>query len=146
MIPEKKIISFCLWGSDPKYIIGAIENAILASKIYPGWICRFYIGQSTLESASEFVARLEAFTNVEIVKMKEEGDWSGMLWRFFPISENDVDIMISRDTDSRLSFREKSAVDEWHEDNYRLGQETLFIRKDLADQWEDITLFLLEKK
>jgi hypothetical protein len=36
-------------------------------------------------------------------------------------------------------------VYEWHEDNYRLGQETLFIRKDLAGQWDDINLGLLEK-
>lgn len=110
---KKKIISFCLWGTNPKYIIGAIRNAELAQKIYPGWICRFYIGTSTLEGASELVAQLQTFPNVELVKMKEKGDWRAMLWRFFPISEPDVDIMVSRDTDSRLSMREKAAVDEW---------------------------------
>jgi hypothetical protein len=35
-------------------------------------------------------------------------------------------------------------VYEWHEDNYRLGQETLFIRRDLAGQWDDIQLELLQ--
>ena len=43
----KKIISFCLWGDNPKYTIGAIENAKLAKTIYPDWTCRFYVGTST---------------------------------------------------------------------------------------------------
>ena len=45
--------------------------------------------------------------------MDEDGDWSGMFWRFSPCSESDVEAVLSRDTDSRLSWREKSAVDEW---------------------------------
>ena len=44
--------------------------------------------------------------------MDEDGDWSGMFWRFHPCSEEDVDVVLSRDTDSRLTQREKDAVDE----------------------------------
>jgi hypothetical protein len=43
----KKIISFSLWGDNPKYTVGAIKNAELALSIYPDWICRYYIGKST---------------------------------------------------------------------------------------------------
>ena len=110
---KKKIISFSLWGSNPKYLIGAIRNAELAKKIYPGWICRYYIGMSTFEKAIETVSRLERFPNVEIIKMSENGDWEGMLWRFYPISDTDVEVVISRDTDSRLSKRERRAVNQW---------------------------------
>ena len=38
-----------------------------------------------------------------------------MFWRFEPAGEEDVDVMISRDTDSRLNLREKFAVEEWLE-------------------------------
>ena len=41
------------------------------------------------------------------------GDWKSMYWRFEPAGESNVDVMISRDTDSRISLREKAAVDEW---------------------------------
>jgi hypothetical protein len=109
----KKIISFCLWGTDPKYTIGAIKNAELAKTIYPGWICRYYVGNSTVSKAADIVKQLESYKHVEVIRMSEEGDWNGMFWRFYPISENDVEVMISRDTDSRLSFREKYAVSEW---------------------------------
>ena len=105
----KKIIAFSLWGKDEKYTFGAIKNAKLSKIIYPGWICRFYCGKST----PEYIVQELLSLNCEIVRMEEEGNWSGMFWRFNPIAENDVGVMISRDTDSRLNMREKFAVDEW---------------------------------
>ena len=45
--------------------------------------------------------------------MSEPGDWTSLFWRFHPAGETDVDVMISRDTDSRLSAREVAAVQEW---------------------------------
>jgi len=106
----KKIISFSLWGNNPRYTFGAIRNAELAEIIYPEWTCRYYTGSSTPE---ETIYALDKKQNVEIVKMDEEGEWNSMFWRFFPASEDNVEIMISRDCDSRLSEREKSCVDQW---------------------------------
>lgn len=105
-----KIISFSLWGDNPKYTVGAIRNAELAKQIYPDWICRFYLGQSVPD---KIVWLLEAMQNVELVHKPVDGDWTGMFWRFEPASEEDVEVMISRDTDSRLNMREKAAVEEW---------------------------------
>jgi hypothetical protein len=105
----KKIISFCLWGNDPKYTIGALRNAEIAKTVYPGWIPRFYIGSST----SPMVTKQLLKAGAEVVPMMEEGDWRGMFWRFYPAGESDVEVMLSRDTDSRLSMREKAAVDAW---------------------------------
>ena len=106
----KKIISFCLWGDNPRYTVGALKNADLAKKIYPDWICRYYAGKST---PIETITSLYEKDNTEIFIMNESGDWSGMFWRFLPASDSDVEVMMSRDTDSRLSDREKAAVDEW---------------------------------
>jgi len=106
----KKIISFSLWGGNPKYTIGAIKNAELSTKIYPGWICRYYIGRSTPQ---EIIDELQSKPHVEVVLMNEEGEWNSMFWRFYPISDDDTEIMLSRDCDSRLSMREKLCVDEF---------------------------------
>jgi hypothetical protein len=104
----KKIISFSLWGDNPKYTVGAIKNAELIDTIYPGWIGRFYCGKSV---PIDIIEILKTYTNVEVIEMEENGDWSGMFWRFYACEDSDV--MISRDTDSRLNLREKNAVDEW---------------------------------
>lgn len=104
----KKVISYSLWGDNPKYTYGAIRNAELASSIYPDWICRFYINY-----IPENVLRKLKSLNVEIVQETGTADWRGMFWRFQSSYDPEVDISIFRDCDSRLNEREKSAVDAW---------------------------------
>ena len=108
----KKVISFSLWGSNPMYCTGALKNAELALIYYPNWICRYHVGKSTPE---EFIAELGNKKNVELILRTEEGNWEGMFWRFLDASDPEVDVMISRDADSRLSHREAMAVEEWLE-------------------------------
>ena len=111
----KKVISFSVWGTNPKYTVGAVKNAKLAQTLFPDWICRFYIGQSTISGSKRVMKELRKLNNVEIIEMNEEGDWTGMFWRFLPASDPEVDVMISRDTDSRLTVREKFVVEQWFE-------------------------------
>ncbi len=40
-----------------------------------------------------------------------------MMWRWFPISDDFVDIFSSRDSDSTLIQREKDSVDVWLKSN-----------------------------
>ena len=110
-----KVISFCLWGNNSKYTVGAIINAELAKTIYPGWTCRYYIGDTV---PADIIQKLSSLDNCEIVKTNTPGDWAGMYWRFLPASDEKVDVMISRDTDSRLNVKEKVAVDMWINSNF----------------------------
>ena len=105
-----KVIAFSLWGDNTRYTLGALQNASLAKIVYPGWVCRFYVGQSTPRI---IVDMLKEFDNVEIVEMDEDGNWTGMFWRFLAASDPNIEVLIVRDCDSRLWFREKGAVDEW---------------------------------
>lgn len=105
----KKVISFCLWGDIPKYTIGAIRNAQLALEIYPNWECWFYVADNVPQ---DIINQLQSISNTKIINMGE-GNWTAMFWRFSPASNPNVSVMLSRDTDSRLSLREKAAVDEW---------------------------------
>jgi len=105
-----KVIAFSLWGSDPKYCIGAIRNAELTRKIYPGWKCRFYVAEDVPQ---HIVNELKQHTD-EVIPMPPGMDgWRGMFARFLPAGEDEVDVFISRDCDSRLSEREAVAVQEW---------------------------------
>lgn len=107
----KKIISYSLWGNLPLYTVGAISNAKQALEIYPDWICRFYIHKP---SVSDWVIEeLQKQPNTEIVFYSDNLGWGGMLYRFYPATQDDVSIMLSRDTDSRLTLREKACVDNW---------------------------------
>jgi len=101
-----KIIAFSLWGDDPKYTIGAIRNVEIAKELFPDWICRIYYGDDVPKDIISNLISLGAVT----VDMGI-GEWNGMFWRFY--AADDDDVMISRDTDSRLGQREKVAIDEW---------------------------------
>lgn len=106
---KKRLISFVLWGSDPKYTQGAIRNAELARDLYPGWTPRFYVASSVPSAIIDKLLEL----NAEVLAVDHPGNWTSMFWRFAPAAEADVAAMISRDCDSRLSMREKVAVDAW---------------------------------
>lgn len=108
-----KVIAFSLWGDKPAYTIGAIRNADLAAELFPDWVCVFYCFSSVPES---IISELQSRKNVLVRKV--EGDYNtadsrGMFHRFLPAEEHGVEYMMSRDTDSRLSERERLAVDEW---------------------------------
>lgn len=115
-----KVISFCLFGDNLKYTVGALRNAELAPKIYPGWETWFYmaaseaVGGRTTHYYSEVAQRLlDVGPHVQIKVVDRAPDWRLMLSRFLAITEPDVEMAIFRDTDSRLSLREKLAVDQW---------------------------------
>jgi protein O-GlcNAc transferase len=107
---KNKVINFSLWGSNPKYCIGAIRNAQIASDIYSDWICRFYVSNTVPKDISK---ELESLSNTDIIHRDVEGDWRSMFWRFEASYDENIYISIFRDADSRLSTREKYAVDEW---------------------------------
>ena len=104
----KKIISFSLWGNNPKYTVGAIKNSDSAGKYYPGWVCRFYCANNVPAEIKK-----ELLKKSEVVECEEKPDWKFTTKRFLPMSEKDVERVIFRDTDSRFTDREVSAVNEW---------------------------------
>ena len=109
----KKLIAFSLWGDDPKYVMGACRNVILAQKFYPDWSCRIYIDRETVPLQDQLMMS-QTGNGTELVDIPEgmEG-WKGMFARFLPAAEDDVGVFISRDCDSRLNAREAAAVEEW---------------------------------
>jgi hypothetical protein len=114
----KKLITFCLYGQQPKYTYGMISNVEIAKTIFPDWICRIYYGNTV---PNDVINILKTYSNVELVLM-DEGPENifPMMWRFLGIDDDDVEIMISRDADARLSYREKVCVDIFMESDYLL--------------------------
>lgn len=116
---SKKVISFSLWGSSPKYCIGAIKNSELREKIYPDWVCRFYCAQDV---PNEIITELSRKS--EVVNTGKSGNWKFTTERLLAL-DDEVELVIFRDTDSRLSIREKEAVYEWVE-----SDKTIHIMRD----------------
>lgn len=114
---DMKIISFSLWGQNLKYCVGALRNAELALRFYPGWQCVFQVDALVPQV---LVDRLSEMEHVDVIRRIDpetngmvKGDWRAMMWRFEFANATGVEAMISRDCDSRLTPREAAAVEEW---------------------------------
>lgn len=107
---HKRVISFGLWGENPRYLVGAIENVKLAPEVYPGWICRFYVPTAQEPELAKTIAALSE-RGAEILYWPE--GIFGMYARFIVADDPTVERFIIRDTDSRLSMREAAACQQW---------------------------------
>lgn len=103
-----KYVSFSLWGDKPIYNVGAIRNAELMSEIYPDWKMVLYYDTSV---PNDTITKLQEL-DVKTILFSDNTIY-GMFWRFFAVDIPDCEYAIFRDADSRISIREKLAVDEW---------------------------------
>lgn len=110
-----KLISFSLYGDDPKYTRGLIENLKIKEQegLYEGWDVIVY-HDDTVPSGI-----------LDILQYYYKGilrnvDGCGMFpasWRFLAHDEPEVERFICRDADSRISKREELAVKQWEDSN-----------------------------
>lgn len=113
----KKIISFSLFNDNKKYLEGILCNIEISKIIYPEWICRVYYDNTVPE---EYIEKLKKYEKIEMIDMSDSGIYNKMSWRFLAIDDSDVEILLSRDADSRISYREKTCVDIFLNSNFIL--------------------------
>lgn len=107
-----KVITFSLWGNNPTYAYGAIQNVKIAKEVYPEFECWIYAHTQTVPST--VIDELKTHDNVKVIM--KDGDLNAvkpMTWRFEAIDDPSVECMMSRDTDTRILPREVKAVREW---------------------------------
>ncbi|MEP0073530.1 MAG: hypothetical protein ABJE79_12570 [Marinomonas sp.] len=112
---SKRIFSFSLYGSSPRYCENAILNIQAAKVLFPSFVCRFYLD----DTVPEHVQNRLREANAEVVKVEEPFNMlPGTMWRFLALDDSQVEIVICRDADSVISVREKDIVEEWLESGY----------------------------
>jgi hypothetical protein len=105
--PMRQAFAFSLYGSDLRYSVGAIKNAIIAQQIleHDGYELVFFVGASV---PPWVISTLNLFSNVRIIQTDAPEDHTAKLWRFLAC-ELDYDFVAFRDADARLSLREFNA-------------------------------------
>jgi hypothetical protein len=106
----KQLIAYSLYGSEERYTIGAIKNAILATRHFKGFTLRFYTGASVPESIKQ---TLRLLPHVQLVEEEGPEDHRAKLWRFQALTDQEFDVVLSRDADARLTHRERIAHEEF---------------------------------
>ena len=108
-LPElegENIVSMSLWGSDPRYTVGAVRNAELIKQFLPGWKLRVYV---ELPSESPKFGPVPKDILNKLRELGADLNYMDptdtrvppMMWRFLVADDLSVDRFIVRDTDSR---------------------------------------------
>ena len=84
----KKVISFSVYGENPKYTLGLIRNLELIEKIYPEWIT--YVYYNNKENIIYFAYFLETKSRTGPIRSTN------------PVEEN-AQNQLSQDQDSKLA-------------------------------------------
>lgn len=104
------VFSFCLYGPDnPKYYVGLLENIFLAGKYFPDWKVYVYTGSDVTE---EMMNHLKACSSVVLRETGVHGSIN-MIHRFYAIDEPGVELMMVRDADSRIHWKDRWAIREF---------------------------------
>lgn len=108
--PARNVIAYSLFGAAPRYLDGAVRNAIVARYLYPGWTPRFYVDKSVPAAACK--ALEDNGAELRMVPKLPAARY-GLFWRFLVEDDEGVDIYLVRDADSVPSLREAVAVADW---------------------------------
>jgi hypothetical protein len=107
---NKKVISFCLYGSSQKYFSNIAACIESYHEKFTGWIIRVYVSR---DLPAETLNLLKQY-GCELVIMDSSGiDHRYTFWRFLVLDDTDVYCALIRDIDSIASDREKTMVDRW---------------------------------
>lgn len=104
------LISFSLWGDNPRYLRGAVHNAIRAPQVYPDFRCRFYLDASVPADVACLLAELKAET---IIEDGAPDNRHRLTRRFLLADDPSVQRYLVRDCDSLVNAREAAAVKLW---------------------------------
>lgn len=111
----KLLFSYCLYGKyNSKYYVGLEENIIYILKRFPTALIYLWFGSDVEFS---YFDKYKENMKIEIFKLSETGHIM-MSYRFVSIDFQDIDVMLVRDADSRISDREIKFINEFIESPY----------------------------
>jgi hypothetical protein len=129
------VISFSVWGSAPSYFYGLLDNCIMIKYKLPEFTCFVYHNNSLPKNIKDI---LEQLGNVRLIHMNNTNDKRNTMWRFLPAFYKNVNVFLSRDTDSRIEPKEIKAIQEWlkSDKNFHIiRNHPMHKRKILAGLW-----------
>ena len=107
---RRDVIAFSIWGDNPRYLRGALRNALLIPALYPDWQARFYLDETVPDTFRTLLQGLGAECRLmpagQSLRQK-------LCWRFLVANDPGVGRFLVRDSDSVVTQREVVAVQAW---------------------------------
>jgi hypothetical protein len=111
------VFSYCIYGSQDKYCLGLIKNLEQIAIFYPDFETHIAVGNDVPD---HYIQKYKEFKNTKLTIYSDITGGRLMSYRFFPIDNPEVDLMLSRDADSRLTERDRWCIDQFLKSDYQL--------------------------
>lgn len=110
----KKIITYVLFGNEPRYWSNIPYLLVANSAIYPEFYMRFYVHSESAANPClgllQEVSKNNNKVEIEIIDVPYVGTQL-TAWRVKPLWENDVDVLLCRDVDYSINRLERKSVE-----------------------------------
>ncbi|MEI7712573.1 MAG: tetratricopeptide repeat protein [Rhodospirillales bacterium] len=116
--PAENVISYCLWGNEPRYYVPLLENARIQPHLFPSWTIRLY-HDASVDTGYLTQLRTLGVDSRPMALPPGVTPHRRLLWRFAAAADPEVHRFLIRDADSLLSVKERVAVDAWLQSGYR---------------------------
>jgi hypothetical protein len=101
------VFSFCLYGPrNLRYYVPLLENIQIVAQYFPEWKIYIYIAPDV---DPNYVKTLQSYSNVVLLSTGVTGPIN-MIYRFMAIDRDEVDIMMVRDADSLIHWKDRWAI------------------------------------
>lgn len=108
----KVVFSFCIYGEKKKYCQGMIENLELIQQYYPEANVYIYYYHDV---PSDYIQQYQSYSNVSL-RTTPNFQRPNMVDRFFVLEDDpSVDVVLIRDSDSRIHARDRSCINHFLE-------------------------------
>lgn len=114
LINIMNIVSFCIYGSNDKYCRGLLENIEIIIKKLENFHIFIYVGDNV---PKQWIDKYSEYDKVKLIYTNRIGH-DNMINRFLAIDEDNVDLMIVRDADSRIHDRDLWCINHFIHSNF----------------------------
>jgi hypothetical protein len=76
---KRNVIAYSLWGAQPAYLRGALQNLLRAPQLYPGWVLRYYVDATV---PSDFIALIGQLGGEIVMRANDVPLREKLCWRF----------------------------------------------------------------
>lgn len=112
----KRAFSFCIYGDSRTYLEGLLKNLVAISALYPSFEKHIYAGCDISEA---FIDACESFSSTYVHRLPFTGGRL-MSCRFLAIDLPNIELMIVRDADSRITARDRWCIDDFIASDFEL--------------------------
>lgn len=115
-----KVISYSLFGDQSSlefkfYLRGVYFNARMNRILLPGFTTFVYVASAVMQEYRDYwKAFQDTFPDVKIIIENDHPQRClGMLWRMKPLFDEKVELVLCRDADSVITYREANCIYDW---------------------------------